>query len=148
MYDNSLRVPAIVRWPRRIRPGTVVAETVTFLDWFPTILAMTGVPKPDGLLLHGRNALPLLRGEQATSWDNDLFAQYRKLRAYRTPDWKLVRDFGPHRRDELYHLTADPTERRNLIDSSDPTVQTARRELETRLHAAMRHIGDPQKETR
>ncbi len=109
LYDNSIRVPAIVRWPQRIEPGTVVAETITELDWFPTILAMTGVPKPQGLLLRGRNSLPLLEGEHPT-WDNDLFAQHRTLRTYRTRQWKLVRDFGPDRRDELYHLADDPAE--------------------------------------
>jgi arylsulfatase A-like enzyme len=60
MYDNSLRVPTMVRWPGVLTPGTVVEETVSNLDWFPTFLAMAGVSPPQ-LLLRGRDFLPLLR---------------------------------------------------------------------------------------
>lgn len=122
----------------------MVSETIGFLDWFPTILAMTGVSKPDGLVLRGGNALALLAGKRPAEWDSDLFAQHDRLRAYRTPEWKLVRDFGPDGRDELYHLADAPAEHRNLIDSPAPAAQTARRELEANLQQVMHRIGDPQ----
>ncbi|GIT29069.1 MAG: hypothetical protein Ct9H300mP1_11150 [Planctomycetaceae bacterium] len=44
MYDNSIKVPTMIRWPGVTRArGTVVKQTVSNLDWFPTILAMAGV---------------------------------------------------------------------------------------------------------
>lgn len=151
LWDTTLRAPAIVRWPKHGVPGTTVSHTVTNLDWFPTLAAMAGVPMPPGSRCHGRDASPLLRG-QSTPWNDDLFVQYDpqeggdtqgKFRAYRTPEWKLVRDFDKPGRDELYDLVADPGEHHNLIDSDDPRVVQARLELEQRLRQAMQRIADP-----
>lgn len=147
LYDNSLRVPTAVRWPGVIKPGTVVNQTITNLDWFPTILAMAGVSLPLGVRIHGRSFRPLLEGRQ-TRWNNDFYGEFSQhhyveadLRAYRTPEWKLVRDFKNSGKDELYHLAADPAENRNLID--DPAAQKIKRQLETKLRAKMRELKDP-----
>jgi choline-sulfatase len=151
MWDTSLRAPAIVRWPGRIAPGSTMTHTATNLDWFPTLLAAAGVPVPEDAALRGRDLMPLLEGEEA-AWNDDLFAQYAmwdwnqngaNLRAYRTTDWKLIRDFKHAGQDELYHLAADPAELHNLIDSDDPAVIQARERLETLLRKAMAHIHDP-----
>jgi uncharacterized sulfatase len=75
LFDRSLRVPAVVRWPRRIKANTKIEQTITFLDWFPTILAMVGLEVPKDALVRGRNFLPLLKGDNV-EWDNDLYAQY------------------------------------------------------------------------
>lgn len=151
LYDHSLRVPALVRWPGAIRPGTVVARTVSSLDWYPTILAIAGVTVPAELTLRGRNALPLLRGGRVPDWNDDFYAEYSMriyarvdMRAYRTAEWKLVRDFLNPERDELYHLAADPAEARNRIrDTSDPAVPAAIAQLDAKIRAEMRRIGDP-----
>ena len=65
LYDHSLRVPCIVRWPGVVKPGTVVVRTVTMLDWFPTLLAAAGVEEPKDVPVRGRNVLPLLRDDAA-----------------------------------------------------------------------------------
>jgi uncharacterized sulfatase len=65
------------------------------------------------------------------------------MRAYRTTDWKLVRDFKNPGRDELYHLAADPGELENLITSKDPAAEAARSRLEAAILERMREIGDP-----
>lgn len=149
MYDTSLRVPCGIRWPGVIKPGTRITQTVSNLDWYPTLLAMAGVARPKDQTIRGRNFVPLLRGE-AVEWDNDLYAEYNthhqsktQMRAYRTPEWKLMRDFGNPGRDELYDLKADPDETRNLIDSADPRVQAARDDLNRKLLARMATLGDP-----
>jgi uncharacterized sulfatase len=151
LYDNSLKVPAIVRWPGHIKPGTTVNGTVTNLDWFPTICAMANVSIPEGAQIRGRNFLPLLKGK-SIPWDNDLFAQYSMwdwhqtgadLRCYRTVRWKLVRDFEHKDKDELYDLVNDPAETNNLIDSADPAAQAQRELLNIRLLNAMRRVNDP-----
>jgi choline-sulfatase len=150
LWDNSLRAPAILRWPAGIRPGTAVERTTSNLDWFPTLLAIAGVEMPEGAVIRGKNFLPLLRSEQV-AWDDDFFAQYEQwetnpaagnLRGYRTPEWKLVRDFRNPGKDELYHLTEDPKELHNLIESEDPAVRKVRDELERKLREAMEKIGD------
>jgi len=151
LYDNSLRVPCIVRWPGNIQPGTTVDQTVTNLDWFPTICAMANVSLPERAQIRGRNFLPLLTGKKIR-WDNDLFAQYSMwqwhqtgadLRCYRTPGWKLVHDFKHKDKDELYDLVNDPAETRNLIDSADPAIRAQRELLNTRLLNAMCRVKDP-----
>ena len=151
LWDNSLKVPAIVRWPGVIKPSVTVDETVTNLDWFPTILATAGMSPPREALTRGRNFLPLLKGENI-SWNNDLFAQYKMwewhqngadLRCYRTRRWKLVRDFAHDDKDELYDLANDPAEAKNLINSPDPAVRKIRWLLDKRLLREMRRINDP-----
>ncbi|MHC4343153.1 MAG: sulfatase-like hydrolase/transferase [Planctomycetota bacterium] len=147
MYDNSLRVPTIIRWPNVVEPGKTVEQTITFLDWFPTLAAIAGINVPEGETVRGRNFLPLLKGERI-KWDNDLFVQYTMrgagvMRAYRTPRWKLVRDFDHFIKDELYDLANDPAETTNLIDSPEPRIQDVRRSLNAKLLTRMRSIDDP-----
>ena len=147
MYDNSLRVPALIRWPGFITPGTTIDQTISFLDWFPTVLAMAALSVPKDQTVRGRNFLPLLKGERL-GWDNDLFVQYTMrgagvMRAYRTPQWKLVRDFDHFIKDELYDLVNDPAEKTNLIDSPEVRIQDVRRSLEEKLLEKMRSIKDP-----
>lgn len=150
LYDHSLRVPALVRWPGTIKPGTVIDQTVSSLDWYPTLLAMAGATKPADVTLRGRSALPLLRGEKV-SWDNDFYAEYSMriycqtdMRAYRTADWKLVRDFMNPDLDELYDLRNDPAESKNRIgDTSDPKVRQAIATLDAKIRDRMKQLGDP-----
>ena len=150
MYDRSLRVPMAVRWPGVIKPGTVVQETVTFLDVYPTMLQLAGAKQPEGVQIRGRSFLPLLKGRAMASWDNDLYAEYSThhqsrthMRMYRTERWKLVRDFLNPERDEFYDLQEDPAERTNLIGSDRPAVQEAIKRLNEQLLGKMRETGDP-----
>jgi uncharacterized sulfatase len=147
MYDHSLRVPALIRWPGVIGRGKTVEQTITFLDWFPTLTAIAGIRVPEDEAIRGRNFVPLLKGEPI-EWDNDLFVQYTMrgagvMRAYRTRRWKLVRDFDHFIKDELYDLASDPAETTNLIDSPEPRIQNVRRSLNAKLLERMRAIKDP-----
>lgn len=149
MYDNSLRVPTAVRWPAVTRPGQTVTGTVTNLDWFPTILDMAGIAADPSLQIRGRSIVPLLKGT-AVDWSQDVFGQYSthhqsrtQMRMYRTPEYKLVRDFLNPELDELYDLKNDPQERSNIIDSADPGGVAARTRLDKLLRERMEQIGDP-----
>ena len=89
--------------------------------------------------------VPLLQGQKISGWDNDFYAEYSThhqsrthMRMYRTAKWKLIRDFLNPERDELYDLTADPAEMKNLIASEDPRVQQARRHLHAKILEKMR----------
>lgn len=151
LWDNSLRAPAVFRWPGHIAPGTEVYESMTFLDWHRTLLDLAGLPAPEDRV-RGRSVVPLLRGEHPADWNNDVFAQYQmaewnqngaNLRAYRTPEWKLVRDLAHEGADELYYLPGDPTERTNLLHEPSAASRAAHAMLETKLRGAMEAINDP-----
>jgi uncharacterized sulfatase len=148
MYDNSIRVPTAVRWPGIIKPGTTLTQTMSNLDWFPTLLEMAQVKIPEDLTIRGQSIVPLLRGN-SPRWDNDFYAEYSThhqskthMRMYRTPAWKLVRDYGNPGRDELYHLESDPAETNNLIDSDDAKTLAIKKSLQERLLAHMRENSD------
>jgi uncharacterized sulfatase len=151
LFDHALRVPAIVRWPHVVPKGSTVDRTIQNLDWFPTLLAAAGVTIPSDVAPRGRNALPLLRGENVP-WDDDLYAEYSMrhgattdMRAWRTLDWKLMVDFANPGRAELYHLAMDPDEAVNLLQThaDDESILKVRAELEARILARMRELGDP-----
>jgi choline-sulfatase len=150
MFDTSIKVPLIIRWPPVIRPGQSNSRTVSHLDWLPTIAEVCNVELPANTVVRGRSIVPLFRGE-STEWDDDFYAEYSQhhnahthARMYRTPEWKLVRDFNNSGRDELYHLTVDPNETHNLIHDPSPHVQAAIRELDEQILAKMKEVADPQ----
>jgi uncharacterized sulfatase len=150
MFDDSIRVPLLVRWPGAVAPGTAVEHAVSNLDVFPSVLEMAGLGVPDNLRIAGRSFAPLIRGTAGASlsWDDTHFGQYdmhhgavAKMRMIRTPEWKLVRHFEPGGADELYHLAADPREAENLAGSAAHRDRQA--ELAGRLRRWMTSIGDP-----
>lgn len=149
MYDNSLKIPTAVLWPGVTQPNQVVKQTVSNLDWFPTLLEMAQASKPDNLTVRGRSIVPLLKNKAQTDWDNDFYAEYSTkhqskthMRMYRTPEWKLIRDFLNPSRDELYHLTKDPQESTNLIHSQDPRVILMRDRLHQNILSIMKANDD------
>ena len=122
---------------------------MTNLHWSPTLLKMASVTEPRDLVIHGRSIVPLLQGKKV-AWDDDLFAEYSmhhgartQMRAYRTPQWKLMVDLINPGLEELYHLQGDPAETRNLIASDDPEIRLVRERLRIRLHETMRRLNDP-----
>jgi choline-sulfatase len=149
MFDDAIRVPLLVRWPREVVPGTVVDHVVSNLDLFPSVLELSGVGVPPNLVVDGRSFVKLLkRTGAAPVWDDTLIGQYdmhhtktARMRMIRTLEWKLVRHFEPGTTDELYHLAADPGETINLIDDSEQQGRLAmlRAELFRRLSA----VHDP-----
>jgi arylsulfatase A-like enzyme len=150
MYDNSLKVPAIIRWPGVISPGTVIHHTITSLDLFPSIVAMAGAALPDDHIVRGRSFVPLLTGEGVKTWDDDYYGEYSMInycnaymRCYRTPEWKLVRDFLNPERDELYNLVEDPQESNNLIMDPGEEIKEISEELHQKIIKQMEELNDP-----
>jgi uncharacterized sulfatase len=150
MFDDSIRVPLLVRWPGVVAGGTIIDEVVSNLDHFRSLLEMTGLGVPDNLNLGGRSYAPLLRSRDhgAQPWDSTHFGQYDMhngdlalMRMIRTPEWKLVRHFEPGGEDELFNLQSDPGETRNLARSQEHDARRA--DLSARLLRWMASIGDP-----
>ena len=147
MFEESIRIPMMIRFPGKIKPGTRITRTVSLLDLFPTITDMLGVRPPAGHKLEGASFYPLVQG-QDIPWDDTHFAQYdlRKcghdsMRMIRTDRWKLVRHCFTPLRNELYDLKNDPKELKNLYRKAK-TIPI-RRELEDRLTAWQEAINDP-----
>ncbi len=148
MFDTSVRVPLLVRWPGVVKGGTRIEPHVSNVDTFATVLAMLGVPQPADNKQHGRDFSPLLRGQTLTDWPSDVFAQYdlhnggiAHLRMIRTPDWKLIRHHMTNGHNELYDLKNDPGETRNRY--YDKRARDVRDGLQQRLTAWQESIGDP-----
>jgi N-acetylglucosamine-6-sulfatase len=150
MHEESIRVPLLARYPKLIRPGTVVDQMVLNIDLAPSILEICGAEPLEKI--HGRSWVPLLRGK-TKGWRTSWFYEYNyekqfpytpNVRGIRTADWKYVHyphgDGGPDRhKAELYDLRSDPGELRNLID--DPACAAKLEELQKELDRQMRATG-------
>ena len=119
------------------------------MDWFPTLVQIAKGHLPKDQPVRGRNFLPLLFGK-SVEWDNDFYAEYSTkhqsrthMRGWRTPKWKLVRDFLNEGRDELYDLSKDPEETNNLINSEKSVHLNIVRELHSKILAKMKELKDP-----
>jgi len=150
LYDQALRIPAVVRWPGRIAAGTEIRDSVTHLDWYPTLLSIAGIDRPRDIPLYGRDMLGLLRGEPIDDWSNEFYIEYSMrhgaradMRGWRTPDWKLIIDLAHPARTELYDLKTDPLETANLATSPRAEHAEIRDQLRVRILERMREIQDP-----
>ncbi len=126
MYENSVRIPAIMSQPGRIPVGSCDALLSAY-DFMPTLLDYLGYEIPVERNLPGRSFMPILRGERKQLSESIcIYDEYGPVRMIRTEQWKYVyrHSHGP---DDLFHLTEDPDERANLAD--DPGYQDVRREL-------------------
>ncbi|MCI0621645.1 MAG: sulfatase-like hydrolase/transferase, partial [Acidobacteria bacterium] len=147
MFEESIRVPLIVRWPGVVKPGMEIAEPVSNIDMFASALGMLNVPIPKSVKQEGADFSPLLRGQKAP-WRDAIFGQFdvhntslAYMRMIRSEEWKLVRYHFTNFLDELYDLKADPYEMRNLYANSD--YRAARDKLQQRLTEWQRSIDDP-----
>ncbi len=144
MYEETYRVPLVVRYPGVTEPGTRVESFVRLHDLAPTFLEWGDAPIPEGL--HARSLAPLLAGETPDDWPDSVYAQYHgdefglySQRMVRTARYKFVYN-GPDR-NELYDLEDDPAELRNL--SQHPDYRAVREALEGRLVEWMERVDDP-----
>lgn len=114
-YEGGTRVPAIFRWPARIKPGTVVREMISHLDVLPLALAVSGAKPLPGRVLDGVNPLPVL-ADGAKSPHRQLAFAYNNGTALRQGSLKIVRH-APQQTWELYDLAVDLGEKHDLAAS-------------------------------
>ncbi len=135
-YDESIRDPLLIRYPKLIKPGTTIDQFVLNIDMAPTFLDVAGVKVPD--TMHGRSIVPLLKGD-TKGWRTSFLTEYyhegkeaiQTWQAVRTERWKYVHYTEQQGKDELYDLKADPYEMKNLI--GDPAVQEQLKQLQDEL---------------
>jgi arylsulfatase A-like enzyme len=138
-YEESIRIPFLVRYPRLIKPGSTLDQMVLNIDLAPTLLELAGqsIPKT----IHGRSLVPLLRG-QTVPWRSSFLVEYYtdtvfpRVRnmgytAVRTERHKYIHYNELTGMDELYSLQADPYEMKNLI--ADPAAQPVLQQMQAEL---------------
>ena len=135
MYEESFRMPLVMRWPGVIRPGTVVEELTQNIDYAPTFLEACGLPAPREM--QGRSFLPLLKREKI-EWRDALYYHYYDPQEHhvaphygiRTKEFKLIR-FYTTDEWELFDLKKDPMELRSVY--ADPAYAGVREKMKARL---------------
>jgi arylsulfatase A-like enzyme len=151
-YQESVRVPLLMRMPGVIAPGSVVKQPVSGRDLFATILDYLAVkaPKRDGYSLR-----PLIEGSgpsgpdyRVSEWATDP-AAHPNVPNYmvRTADWKLMMAESPesHATDALYDMKNDPFEMHNLLGPADDRSKYAGRadEMKERLITWLEQVHSP-----
>ena len=120
-YEGGVREPLLVKWPGTTRPGSVCPKPVASLDFFPTILAMAGLPPLPQQHLDGTTLVPELEGEDSP--ERPIFWHYPHYSnqggspygAVRADGFKLI-EWYEDKRVELYDLLKDLGEKHNLAD--------------------------------
>ena len=137
VYEDTLRVPLIVRWPGRVKGHRVRDDLVSLLDLYPTILELTGVRRPAGAgKLDGISLAAALRGGKpldrkyvvSENWSQiTAIGRRYKLGLWQDPGRRYARwDFRKHG-DMLFDRQRDPLETKNLIGT--PAVADVEKEM-------------------
>jgi len=125
--EGGIRVPAILSYHKKLPKGIVRDQAVTAMDWYPTILELCGVPKPEGVKLDGHSVLPLIEDEDAPSQYSVMHCQWQDGWMVRQGDWKLIYNgtLGIHqpKLDKVYlaNLVDEEPERKNHA-KEHPTI--------------------------
>jgi arylsulfatase A-like enzyme len=147
-WEGGWRVPAMVRWPGHVKPGSVSNEIMHHMDWTPTLLATAGDPAIKEKLLKGYTAagktfkvhldgydfLPFLTGKVTKGPREEIFyfSDDGDLTALRYKDWKLIfmeqraegtllvwaNPFTPLRVPLMFNLRRDPYERAQITSNT------------------------------
>ncbi len=144
LYDCTLVVPLVFRFPGTVPAGVRVPNTCQLKDIVPTALELLGIDT--GIDFDGRSLVPWMRGEPRAA-EPEIYlteATWMRKHGWRTPEWKLIHalepDFHGKPEVELYNLITDPEEYTNLADSEPEVVKF----LERRMQA---HIARREAET-
>ncbi len=124
MYEESQRMPMIVRYPEEIPQGAVSEDLVLNLDFAPTFLDYAGVKIPDSI--QGKSMRKVFKGKTPKDWRESVYYHYyeypgpHKVRRHyglRTKDYKLIHYYHDIDAWEFYDIKNDPNELNNLIDN-------------------------------
>jgi len=144
-YEESIRIPMVMRYPKLIKAGTTLDEAALNIDIGPTLLDVAGAAIPRQI--QGRSLAPLWRGRRSgwrQSFLTEYFAepQYPRIpswQAVRTEQWKYIHYTELEGMDELYDLKADPFEMKNLIQ--EPGARGALKRMQEELERLLRETG-------
>ena len=146
MYEPSVRVPFMVRYPAGFGRRVDSSHMVLNVDLAPTLFELAGVPVPP--CVQGRSLRPLLEGER-TAWRDAFYYEYfeypgphcvRKNHGVRTDRWKLIEFWEQPQEWELYDLVSDPDETNNL--AADPGHAAKLHEMQALMKRLRAELGD------
>ena len=147
MYEHSLRMPLLVRYPKEIKPGSVSEDIVLNLDFAPTFLDFAGFAVP--VDMQGRSLRSLLKGKTPKSWRTSMYYHYyeypgahmvKRHFGVRTQRYKLIHFYYDIDAWELYDLAKDPNELNNLY--GNPAYVDITRKLKAELERLRKQHGD------
>ena len=136
-YEESIRDPLLIRYPKLIKAGTTLDQIALNIDIAPTFLELANAPVPKAV--QGRSLLPLFKGDVA-DWRKSALHEYfldgnfsrtPTWQAARNEHWKYIHYVNEKGLDELFDLKNDPYEMKNLI--SDPKSKEALAEMKNEL---------------
>ncbi|MGD2245527.1 MAG: DUF4976 domain-containing protein, partial [Candidatus Aminicenantes bacterium] len=147
MYEESLRMPLVARFPGSIKPGSVNDELVSNLDFAPTFLDLAGVDTPQDM--QGRSLEKFLQDRKVRDWRQSVYYHYYEYPAVhmakrhygvRTKRYKLMHFYHDIDAWELYDLEKDPQELNNVY--TNPDYSGVVQELKTELKRLQKFYGD------
>jgi arylsulfatase A-like enzyme len=150
MYEESIRMPFVVRYPAGIKPASVSGAFVSNIDFAPTFLDFAGVPKPAEM--QGRSFRAVLDGDTPKDWQQVFYYHFHEFPepdhhvarhfGVRTERHKLIRYYFPEDRREweLFDLKADPLELNNVV--LDPAYAGTVKEMKALLKDQRTKYGD------
>ena len=148
MYEESMGMPLLVRYPKEISPGTKSDELVMNLDFCPTILDYAGIKVPDDV--QGESLRSLLQGETPDNWRQSIYYHYyeyphgwhdvKKHYGIRTKKFKLIHYYDDIEANELYDLEKDLHELNNIY--GDSHIVKIQEELENELANLRKYYQD------
>ena len=124
MYEESLKMPFVIRYPGQIEAGTVVSDIVSNIDFAPTLLEMAGVPIPEKV--QGNSFFKILKGQASNDWRQSMYYHYYEYPYYhrvqphygiRNQRFKLIHFYYNIDTWEFYDLENDLSEMNNLINN-------------------------------
>jgi arylsulfatase A-like enzyme len=152
MYEESLRTPLIIRYPKEITPGSVNDKLVMNLDFAPTFLDYAGVSIPDDM--QGESFRNMVAGKRV-QWRDAVYYHYYEFPAehmvkrhygIRTDRYKLIHFYYDIDEWEMYDLQSDPNEMKNVY--GDPAYKDVQAGLHKKLDELRVKYGDSDEITR
>lgn len=141
MYDTSVKVPFLVRWPGTVPAGQVCQRMVSAYDFFPTLLDLLGLDNQQIQHLPGTSFADALRGQEEGGREEVVvFDEYGPVRMIRSRQYKYIHRY-PYGPDEFYDLQADPAEECNRID--DPEFADKILAMRRRMERWFNQYADP-----
>jgi arylsulfatase A-like enzyme len=145
LYEPTLYVPLIIRWPGHLPEGAFVPGYCQHIDVVPTILELIGADVDAEF--DGDSLVPMINGEKHTNASEFYIAEctWMRKQGWRTTEWKFFEALEPDFHDkppvELYNLVADPLELNNLAESEPGMVIELRRRMNEWLEMRMKETG-------
>ena len=147
MYDESLKMPFIVKWPGVTKPGSRNTDLIQNLDYAETFLEVAGASIPEDM--QGASLVPLLKGQTPKDWRKEIYYHYYEYpsvhmvprhNGIRSKRYKLMHFYQFENEWELYDLKSDPDELKNLY--GDPKFAKVRNRMKARLEHLVDHYED------